>query len=348
MARSLRTVLEYRVARAMVALPRPVQRLLAGPPVRVDGLELAVEVQLLLGLLERFGGPPRDTLSVEAARASLAHDAETFGGPALPVAEVCDLEADGVPVRLYVPDGASPPAPLLVYYHGGGHVEGDLDTHDRLCRWLAREARVRILSVDYRLAPEHPFPAGVEDALTAFRYARANAAALGADPARIGVGGDSAGGNLATVTAQLAVDDGGRPTPVFQLLIYPLCDYSREYPSYALFAEGFFLTVAMMRSYRRHYLPDEAAATDPRVSPLLREDLTRLPPAYVTTAGFDPLRDEGEAYARRLREAGVSVTLRRHPGVTHGFANVAELGERAAGPMLEVAAAVRWGLAGEP
>src|SRR3954449_5785806 len=334
------------LGRAILGLPRWIQRLIAGRPIRLDGIELETEVQVMLRLQERFGGPEYDELEVAEARTTLAADAARAGGHPIPMPEVRDLDAGGVAARLYVPEGAGARGPLLVYFHGGGHVLGDVDTHDPVCRWLPRETRTRVLAVDYRLAPEHPFPAAVDDALAGFRWAAAHAAELGADPARVAVGGDSAGGNLAAVVAQLATGDD--PPPAYQLLIYPVCDYSRAPPSYDLFGTGFFLTAAEMRWYRTHYLPDPEASRDPRASPLLREDLSGLPPAYVATAGFDPLREEGEDYARALRAAGVPVTLRRHAGWAHGFANVIGLGYRVSGPMYEIAAALRWALSNTP
>jgi acetyl esterase len=199
-------------------------------------------------------------------------------------------------------------------------VIGDLDTHDTACRLLAREADAGVLSIDYRLAPEHRFPAAVDDALAAFRWAAANAADLGFDRARVAVAGDSAGGNLAAVVTQLAMRDGGS-RPAAQLLAYPVTDLSTKHASYRLFADGFLLTERDMDWFRAHYLPDAASAFDPRASPLLAPDLGGLPPAVVLTCGFDVLRDEGEAYARRLEEAGVRVALRRNAGLIHGFCN---------------------------
>jgi acetyl esterase len=231
-----------------------------------------------------------------------------------------------------------------VYFHGGGWVVCDLDTHDNGCRFLARESGAAVLSVDYRLAPEHPFPAAVEDAFAAFRWAVENAADFGVDPAVIAVGGDSAGGNLAAVVSQLARDDEG-PAPAFQLLIYPVTDLSTKRLSYELFREGFFLTEPHMDWYRDHYLPDLESARDPRASPLLADDLSNLAPAYIATAGFDVLRDEGEEYARRLREAGVPVALRRHRNLIHGMATRVGMGGVGQTMMLEAAAALRMGLA---
>ena len=246
--------------------------------------------------------------------------------------------------RLYVPPGVREPSPLLVYFHGGGFVCGDLDTHDSVCRFLAREAAVRVLSIDYRLAPEHRFPAAIEDGLEAFRFAGEQAESLGADAARIAVGGDSAGGNLAAAVAQLARD--ADSPPAFQLLIYPVADWSRKSESYRLFREGFSLTEAGMDWYRDHFLQgDGQAARDPRASPLLAEDVSGVAPACVAVAGFDPLRDEGIAYARRLHEAGVPTTLRVYWGLVHGFINATAVGRSPVAAAREVAAILRRGLA---
>jgi acetyl esterase len=201
-----------------------------------------------------------------------------------------------------------------------------------------------VLSVDYRLAPEHPFPGPVEDAWAAFAWAVANAGALGADPQRIAVGGDSAGGNLSAVVSLLAREGGGT-TPAMQLLIYPVTDSAETPRSRQLFAEGFFLTRSDMEQFEAAYLPAGIDKDDPRISILKAPDLRNLPPAYVATAGFDPLRDEGEAYALRMREAGVQVALRRHRGLTHSFVNLTAISRTARGAMLEAAGALRMGLA---
>ena len=271
-----------------------------------------------------------------------------FEGPKVPVARVDELRIDGpggpIRARAYVPESDAGPLPLLVYMHGGGWVICDLDTHDNICRFLAREAGVIVLSIDYRLAPEHRFPAAVEDAFSSFFFAAEHAAEIGGDPARIAVGGDSAGGNLAAVVSQLARAQGG-PLPSFTLMFYPATDLSRKRRSYELFREGFFLTEAAMDWFRGHYLPNEEAARDPRASPLLADDLTGLPPAYLVTAGFDVLRDEGEEYARRLREAGVAVALRRHPGIVHGIVNALGIGHVGRGVLQDAAGALRVGLA---
>jgi acetyl esterase len=338
--------------RMLARLPGRVQLLLSGgSPVRIDGQELEPDVQLTLRLLERFGGPEIERLPVPQAREQLRREAARVSGRPLPVARVEHAAVAGaaglLDARLYVPHGSASPSPLLVYFHGGGWVVGDLDTHDPVCRFLAREAGMRVLSVDYRRAPEHPFPAPVEDAAAALSDAIERAETFGADPARVAVGGDSAGGNLATVATRLAVLGGG-PVPAFQLLSYPVTDLSRKRRSYALFREGFFLTERQMDWYRAHYLVDAEAALDPRASPVLAEDLGGLPPAHIAVAGFDPLRDEGEDYAERLRDFGVQVTLTRHSGLIHGFVNAAALGGSPGRAALEVAAALRAGLAKRP
>jgi acetyl esterase len=335
--------------RGLAALPHGVLRLLVGRPVVRDGQHLDVESQLGLKLLALARAPELAQSTVPEARARVATDAQTFKGPELDVAHVSDLVVPGpggsFTTRLYVPSGASDSGPLLVYYHGGGFVVCDLDTHDNVSRFLARQAGVRVLSVDYRLAPEHRFPAAIDDALAAFRFAVEQAGELGADPARIAVGGDSAGGNLAAGVARLTSEEGG-PAPAFQLLFYPWLDLAAERSSYELFGEGFYLTGSDLRWYRDHYLADQADAADPRCSPLAADRLDGVPPAYISVAGFDPLRDDGEAYAKRLRDAGVRVALRRHPGLIHGFANTVAIGHSAREAVLEAAGALRMALAG--
>jgi acetyl esterase len=333
-------------ARLLSVMPAPVVRALAGPPVRVEGQELDVQVQLALRLEKITGG--FEPAPVEEVRAKRRADARAFRGTTIEVERVSNFEIPGpdgsIPVRLYVPPAHVAPGPLVVYYHGGGHVICDLDTHDQPCRFFARESGALVLSVDYRLGPEHRFPAAVDDSLAAFRWAHANAESLGADPERVAVAGDSAGGNLATVVAQLAVADGG-PAPKFQALIYPVCDYSVKRPSYATFSTGFFLTREEMDWFRDNYFTSPDQHSDPRASPILTEDLSKLPPAHIVTAGFDPLRDEGEAYAERLREAGVEVTLKREPDLVHGFINAVGLSHRAREALAPVAEAIRTALA---
>jgi acetyl esterase len=320
---------------------------MVGRPVVIDGQQLELETQLVLRLLALSGKAP-EQVGVAEARAQIAREAATFEGPKLEVERVEQITITGgaepLRARLYVPDGGEENGALLVYFHGGGFVLCDLDTHDNTCRFLAREAGMRVLSVDYRLAPEHPFPAAIDDALAAFRFAVEHCAELGVDRGRIAVGGDSAGGNLAAGVARLAAAGEG-PAPAFQLLLYPWLDLSRKRESRRLFGEGFFLTDEQLDWFTDHYLAEESAAVDPRCSPLCAEDLAGVAPVYIATAGFDPLRDEGEDYALALRSAGVPVALRRHSGLIHGFANVLAIGHSGREALLGAAGALRVGLA---
>jgi acetyl esterase/lipase len=230
-----------------------------------------------------------------------------------------DLQAQGaagaLDARLYVVEDA--PAPGLLYLHGGGWVAGDLETHDGFCRRLARASGCRILSLGYRLAPEHPFPAGLEDALAAFRWLSAHASELGMDPARLGLGGDSAGATLAVAASIALAAEGARPATL--LLVCPILDIARESPSRQAYAEGYFLDQATLAGDLADYLPAGAVRADPRLSPLLAPDLTGLPPTLIHSAEFDPFRDEAAALAGRLAEAGVPVRRTDHPGMIHYF-----------------------------
>jgi acetyl esterase/lipase len=328
-----RARLETMGARVIGALPPAAKRRIAGAPIRLDGLELDLDMQVLVKLAERDLRPLTGQTPAEA-REHLREAVRPFEGPPIPLASVREMTVAGAAgplrARLYepeethiVPDGAR--GPLIVYYHGGGWVTGDLDTHDRPCGLLARSSGARVLSVDYRLAPEHPFPAPVDDALAAFVDAVARADELGVDPARVAVAGDSAGGHLAAVTAQLCAAAGG-PAPAFQLLIYPVTNVAEVAQSRLTFAEGFVLTKENMDWYEEQFLGPRGDRRDPRASPLLAGELSAVAPALVVTAGFDPLRDEGEAYAGRLREAGTRTILRRHAGYVHGFIHALSLG----------------------
>ena len=230
-----------------------------------------------------------------------------------------------------------------MYFHGGGFTVGSRVSHDPVARFLADRSGVRVLSVEYRRAPEHRFPAAVEDAITAFEYAYRHATDLGADPDRVAVGGDSAGGNLAAVTAQQAVRRGGA-VPAFQLLMYPPTDLSRRRPSRDLFAHGFTFTDQNLEWALANYLPPETDLRDPRLSPLHGE-VTRLPPAYIASAGFDPLRDEGEEYAEKLRAGGIPVSMSRQADLPHGYLNFVGLGGRFSEASAEAAGALRFCLA---
>ncbi|MBK6007503.1 alpha/beta hydrolase [Ramlibacter ginsenosidimutans] len=282
------------------------------------------QARALLRLIEEKGVPATHTLSVEQARA-LYRDRRTYTQPEPPpVALVRDLEARGpagpIPLRSYRPAGSPADAalPVLVYYHGGGWVIGDLDTHDTLCRQLANLSGCAVIAVDYRMGPEHRFPAAVDDCIAATRWVRANAAALKVDPGRLAVGGDSAGGNLAAVVALAARDNGDLPI-AFQLLIYPATDQRRGAPSHTSNGEGYLLTRDTMNYFHDHYIADPAQDLDWRASPLLHADHARLPPAFVLTAGYDPLRDEGLQYAQKLSEAGNRAALVNFERQIHGF-----------------------------
>jgi acetyl esterase len=305
-------------------------------------MALDPDAQRVLDLIREAGRPPYETLTPPEARALYRDSRRVFAPEPPEVAELRELTAPSpagpIPVRLYRAAGAAPgPLPALLYYHGGGWVIGDRDTHDVVCRQLANAAGCTVLSVDYRLAPEHKFPAAIDDAYAAAAWAAREAESLGIDGARLAVGGDSAGGNLAAVVALLARDRGG-PALRFQLLIYPATDLAMTHDSHRRYAEGYLLTRGNTHWFRGHYLKSLADAEDWRASPLRAPSLAGLPPAWVLTAGFDPLSDEGEAYAQRLRDEGVPAVHRRIPDQIHGFITMGRM-VRATGPALDEAAA---------
>jgi acetyl esterase len=342
---TVRQRIEARAVRFLSRLsPRTQVRLSGRPPVVRDGQTLEPDVQLLLSAIERRGGLPYDELTLDEARAELRAGSIVGGGPPPPIAEVRPITVAGLPARLYDPGEPGGPLPLIVFLHGGGFVLGDLDSHDVPCRLLARHAGALVLSVDYRLAPEAPWPAAADDAAAALRWALEHAAELGGDPERVAVAGDSAGGNLSAV-ASWELARGGGPAPALQLLIYPATDFVAQAPSHAMFDEGFLLVRRDMDWFSAQYL-GTTDGSDPRASVLRAEDLSGLPPAIVVTAGFDPLRDEGEAYAARLREAGVPVLTRRFPGLIHGFINLTGISPSSRDAWVEVAGIVRAKLAG--
>ena len=340
------TPVEAPLLRAVMALPPRIQRLLAGRPIVRDGQTLELETQLLLRLLRISG---RDEIGFgPASRPGVEADSALIGGSP-PIGDVRDLTvagADGpLAARLYVPQkllGSTGNDPLLVFFHGGGWVVGTLDSHDAPCRVLAERAGVRVLSVDYRLAPEHPFPAAADDVVAAYRWTVEHVGELGASADRLAVGGDSAGGNLAAVAA-LEAARAGLPLR-FQLLIYPATDMTGKHQSRDTFATGFILTRAGMDDAARHYLGDHDP-TDRRASPLFDDVPDGLAPAYIATAGFDPLRDEGEAYGERLAEAGVDVTVRRFRGHVHSFLNAVGVGDAPLAAVHEMADALGKALA---
>jgi acetyl esterase/lipase len=309
------------------------------------------QVQAVLEMVIKSGRPPYHQLSPKEAR-QLFRETRPASTPTPPeIGTVKDLSADGpegaIPLRLYRPRGvdAGVALPALVFFHGGGWVIGDLETHDVLCRQLTAEAGIAVVAVDYRLAPEAKFPAAADDAWAATRWVVAHADRLAIDARRIAVGGDSAGGNLAAVVALLA-RDAGAPAIAFQALLYPVIDVGIEWPSYQQLGEGYLLTSQSMRWFIGHYLTSDKEAVDWRVSPLRAPSLRGVPPALIVTAGFDPLRDEGEAYARALRDAGVRVDYVCYGGMIHGFVPMGRLidtGNRAAS---HVAASLREALAG--
>lgn len=287
---------------------------------------LDAEARMLLDLMEKAiqeGRPRLSTLPYADGRKAVDKMSEDSEADPLEVGETIDGGFMGpgseIRFRRYRPLGA--PAgllPTLIYYHGGGFVIGNVETHDSTCRRLANKSRCQVISIDYRLSPEHPFPAPTDDGIAAFRHIRDNAASFGAAGARLAVGGDSAGGAIAAVVCQ-ALRDAGEPGPAFQMLIYPATDSSQQSASRVAFADGYFLTKDLMDWFWKAYVPAGTDLGDLRLSPLLAKDFKGLPPAFVLTAGYDPLRDEGRAYADRLIEAGVKTTYVNYPGTIHGF-----------------------------
>ena len=305
---------------------------------------MPVDPQLQPFLDARNAQPPLDALTVEEARARYrVHPLP--GARADAVASVADRAIPGpggpLGLRVYTPLGGTGPFPLLVFFHGGGFVVCDLATHDALCRNLCAGAGCVVASVDYRLAPEHRFPAAPDDCLAATRWAAEHAAGLGADAERLAVAGDSAGGTLAAVTALRVRDEGG-PRLAGQLLIYPATDLGPSAtPSFAEFSEGYGLRADDIPWFWGEYLNDASEALHPHASPLRAPDLRGLPPALVVTAEFDPLRDEAERYGERLRAAGVPTVVSRHAGMVHGFFGLVGLVDKSEAALAEASAWLR-------
>lgn len=287
--------------------------------------------------------PLTDTEDAAEARRRYAasNDALRLPPPALRaiVNRTIPGPASEIPVRVYTPD-ADGPLPLLLFYHGGGWVVGDLDSHDSMCRFYSHEAGCVVVSVDYRMGPEHRFPAAIEDAQAALGWARENAAMLGIDANWIAVGGDSAGGNIAAALCLLARDDGG-PAIRLQLLIYPATDFTATSGSRVAHGEGKFLTTEAMAWFESRYLNGPQDRTDPRASPLLAASHAGLPQAFVQTAEYDPLCDEGKAYADKLAAAGVATDYTCYPGMIHGFARMGVLVDMGMTALADGAAALK-------
>ncbi|MFL6157413.1 MAG: alpha/beta hydrolase [Marmoricola sp.] len=346
----LQTTIETLLLRAALGLPERAQRALVRRPVTIDGLTLSPEIQVMLALQRIARLPGLGVQPLRQARASMAKQTELIGGRQS-IGALRDLTVDGasgpLAARLYIPASRQgpDPAPTLLFFHGGGHVCGTVETHDAACRFLAEESGVQVLSVEYRLAPEHPFPAAVDDGFAAYQWMLKNTDLLNADPDRLAVGGDSAGGNLAATTA-IQAGESGLPL-AFQLLIYPVTDFAGRSASRDLFdGGGFVLERPGMDKLHRMYLPEADLDAHPLSSVLLRTSFPEhLAPAYVVTAGFDPLRDEGEAYARLLADHGVQVEAKRYPSMIHGFFNLVGAGREAVSYNREIAAKLRAALA---
>lgn len=311
--------------RTLGALPEPIQRVIAGKPTVIDGNQLFTEVQMALRVLNALPGNAFEDLPLPEAREQIDAEARIFGSK-IDVDAVHDIVVPtrngSVPARVYRHRTSDAILGAVTYFHGGGWVVGSLDSTDAVCRFIAHHLRVVVISVDYRLAPEHPYPAAVEDAIDAYRWVREQPEWGEV----VAVAGDSAGGNLAAVVANLTRDDN---PPDAQLLFFPVTDLSTEHPSYAKFAEGYFLTRKQMHWYRDHYVPNPDQRTDAAVSPLFEDlgDGSGIAPAHVAVAGFDVLRDEGIAYAKALQTVGVPTTLQVVPGHIHAFTNATGVGK---------------------
>jgi len=313
-------------------------------------MALDPQVTAVLELVAKANRPAYNTLSPKDAR-QLFIDTRPASTPTPPqIGSVKDVTAQGphaaIPLRVYRPAGVADGTrvPAYLFFHGGGWVIGDVNTHDVLCRQLTAASGASVISVDYRLAPEHKFPAAADDSWAATTWVVAHAAELGLDASRLAVGGDSAGGNLAAVVALMARDAGG-PAIKLQTLIYPVTDVMRETRSYGDFADGYLLTRDSMRWFIAHYLPSGDQARDWRASPLRAPSLAGLPPALIITAGFDPLRDEGQEYAEKMREAGVKVVHSEFDSLIHGFVGMRGAIHAAARAMDDMVAGLRHELA---
>lgn len=304
--------------------PRLILSTFGKPSVVHDNQELDPEIQVYLLIRKLLKKPGMGEVDPVLSRSGYTQDSLVHG---IRINDIVSKDFD-IPVtgasikgRLYHPSQTSGPMPTLIYYHGGGFVIGDLEMFDHVCRFISLETGFKVLAVDYRKAPEYPFPTGIHDSVEAYKWAISNHTLLGIDTSCVLVGGDSAGGNLATIVGQiLAEQDIIRP--VLQLLIYPTCDHSKSYPSREHFGENFFLTKKDIEYFQTHYVGRDCDNFHPWISPIHAKNLSNLPPAVIVTAGFDPLRDEGEAYAERLQSEGVEVKIIREKGLIHGFINM--------------------------
>lgn len=332
-------------AKAALRLPDLLIRAIVGAPIEVEGARLSPTSQLLIAL-ERFvpRSDPQAVPDLVAVRRDYDVVSSVMHAGVARDVQVYDTVVAGargdLPARVYSPPGASGPLPLLVFFHGGGFVLGSVTSHDGICRFLSKHGGVRVVSVEYALAPEHPYPAGVDDAYAAFLHVAANAERFGGTAGAVGVGGDSGGGALSAIVAQRCVDDAAQK-PAFNLMLYPVVDGLSEHRSRQLFGRGYFLDSDLVDWYRSCYSPDLTRLLEPYASPLRAQDFRGLPPTCVVTAAFDPFRDEGTEYAERLRDAAVEVTHLRCDGLVHGFASFVACDRHARRALRNVAAELR-------
>lgn len=343
--------LQRQMCTGMLRLPPALLRTLVGEEIRSpEGFVLDPQVQAIVRLSQRLGHSEWASLGVEKARRAMTASSQILQarprGSLSLFHESVPVPGGTIPVRIYRPAdafAAGRPLPVVVYYHGGGFVLGGLPSHDGECRAIALGTGALVIAVDYRLAPEHAFPTAVDDGVAAYLWAAKNAHLYGGDPKKMAVAGDSAGGNISAVVARDLRHH--EQKPIFQLLIYPAVDFTRSKPSHRHFESGFFLTKNSIDWFMQNYVPDPATLSHPRASPLLHDDHKGLAPALVITAGFDPLRDEGDAYAAALRAAGVPTQHRCYEGQVHGFFSMSAGIDSARAAFDETVASLRAALA---